>query len=139
MRKTYDQMKNRQYRSMRTNSIAYPYWENEARVVEDKQVKMLMLRIALLIIPCISLIWLLWHLWKHRSWSMKDLVKQLMEKMQDRWEERRRNHDSEREESEDQGDADTQEASGEEIDADQQESGDEMELCSVTSVDIFQS
>lgn len=68
------QMKNIKLRSMQTNGIAYPYWENVARVVEEQQMILLVVRMLLLVLPCICLIRWLYSMWKNRSWTMKDIV-----------------------------------------------------------------
>lgn len=79
-----ERMKERKLRSMRTNAIAYPYWENIARVVEEQQQSVLILRLLLLLCPCISLIVLLYHLWTHRTWRAKDLLHWIFKKIQER-------------------------------------------------------
>ena len=50
--------KERKYVDMRTNSITYPYWENEARFEEQRQIKVYRFCLVLLIIPVISLIYI---------------------------------------------------------------------------------
>lgn len=50
--------KERKYVDMRTNSITYPYWENEARFEEQRQIKVYRICLVLLIIPVISLIYI---------------------------------------------------------------------------------
>ena len=80
----YKKIKSRKFRSMRTNSIMYPHWENVARVVEDRQMTWLLVKLWLLVIPCISLIGLVYYLWKNRSWTMKDVVKGLIAKIRER-------------------------------------------------------
>lgn len=74
-------IKNLKLQSMRTNSIGYPYWENVARVIENQQIRYLVIRILLLIVPCISLICWLSYLWKHRSWTAKDILFGIIEKI----------------------------------------------------------
>lgn len=76
-------------RSIRANSIAYPYWENIARVREDEQIYYLIARIILLIFPVLTLVWWIHALWKHRTWRAKDIIHRLMEKLQDKMEEKR--------------------------------------------------
>lgn len=77
-------MKQLKFRSMRTNSVGYPYWENVARVIEEQQMVLLVIRIILLIVPCVSLVGLLYHWWTHRSWTIKDIVFWIVEKMHER-------------------------------------------------------
>ncbi|MBR1865199.1 MAG: ABC transporter permease [Lachnospiraceae bacterium] len=104
MMKLFGRMKEHRLRSMRTNTIAYPYWENVARVVEEQQQSVLILRLLLLVCPCISLIVLLYQLWIHRTWRAKDLVRRVFTKVRERrenaqWEQDRIDVDPEDEET----------------------------------------
>lgn len=85
----YKKIKILEFQSMRTNSIVYPYWENVARAVETEQIYYLIARIFVLIFPVFSLIWWIHHLWKQRKWRMKDIVRHIFEKLQNKVEERR--------------------------------------------------
>lgn len=76
-------------RGVRTNSVAYPFWENVAGVKEEEQIYYLIARLLLLVFPILSLVWMIWHLWKKRTWRMKTLVMRLIEKLQDKMEEKR--------------------------------------------------
>lgn len=49
--------KERKYIDMRTNAIIYPYWENEARFEELRQIKAYRFCLILLVIPVLSLIY----------------------------------------------------------------------------------
>lgn len=69
-----NQMKHMKLRIMQTNGIAYPYWENVARVVEEQQVVLLVARMLILLLPCISLLYWFCSMWKKRSWTTKDIV-----------------------------------------------------------------
>jgi hypothetical protein len=69
------------YKSMRTNSVEYPFWENIARVVEDRQLRLLIIRYVLLIFPIICVIVLLYRLWKSRTWTVKGLVLMLFDRI----------------------------------------------------------
>jgi hypothetical protein len=71
------------YKSMRTNSVEYPFWENIARVVEDSQLRLLIIRYVLLIFPILCLIVLLYRLWKKRTWTLKGLVLMLFDRIND--------------------------------------------------------
>ena len=53
----YKRNKERKYVDMRTNSITYPYWENEARFEEQRQIKVYGLCLILLVVPVLSLIY----------------------------------------------------------------------------------
>ena len=74
-------MKHLKLRSMRTNSVSYPYWENVARVNEEEQMVLLVIRIILLIVPFVSLVVLFYHLWTHKSWTVKGIVLWMIEKI----------------------------------------------------------
>lgn len=77
-------MKHLKLRSMRTNSVGYPYWENVARVIEEEQMVLLVIRIVLLIVPFVSLIVLLYHLWTQKSWTVKGVVLWVIEKIREK-------------------------------------------------------
>lgn len=62
------------YKSMRTNSVGYPFWENIARVITDWEIRMLFIRCLLLVFPLICAIVVLYRLWKHRTWTVGSLV-----------------------------------------------------------------
>lgn len=64
------------YRSMHTNGIQYPYWENVARVKEQEQYQYLCLIIILLFLPVVSVILLVYHLWTQKTWTIKGIAKQ---------------------------------------------------------------
>lgn len=76
-------------RSMRTSSIGYPYWENIARSVEDEGIIFLIFRILVLICPVVCLAGLLWHMWRHRSWSLKGLCVKGIDRIREKQEVRR--------------------------------------------------
>lgn len=80
-RSLISKIKTLKLQSMRTNSIGYPYWENIARVKESQQIRYFIIRILLLVFPCISLIFWLSYLWKHRSWTAKDILFGIIEKI----------------------------------------------------------
>lgn len=67
-------------RSMKTSTIVYPYWENEARAVENILAVILLFRIIFLLIPTVLLVILIVHLWRHKKWGKKE-VKDLLEKL----------------------------------------------------------
>lgn len=67
-------VKNLKFQSMRTNSIGYPYWENIARVIENQQIWYLLIRMFLLVFPCICLICWIHNLWKNKSWTAKGIL-----------------------------------------------------------------
>ena len=92
-------MKNMKFESMRTNHIAYPYWENIAKVIEGQQQRWLIFRILLLIFPFICLILWIYDLWKNKMWTTKDILMGIVDKIQEKMEEKRE-HESEEEEQE---------------------------------------
>lgn len=71
-------------RGVRTNSVSYPFWENVAGVKEEEQICYLIARLLLLVFPILSLVWLIWHFWKKRTWRMKTLLLGLFEKVQEK-------------------------------------------------------
>ena len=74
---------------MRASSIGYPYWENIARSVEDEEMILLIFRILVLICPVVCLAGLLWHMWRHRSWSLKGLCVKGIDRIREKQEVRR--------------------------------------------------
>lgn len=94
-------MKHLKMRSMRTNSVGYPYWENVARVIEEQQMVLLVIRMILLIVPSISLVSLFYHWWTHKSWTIKDVVIWLIEKIREKRELEEKESSFEEEELED--------------------------------------
>ena len=72
------------YRSMRTNSIGYPYWENIARVMADQQMRLLIIRYILLCFPIVSLLVWLYKLWKRRTWTVRGLLNLLFDRIRER-------------------------------------------------------
>lgn len=64
-------------RSMSEKAIIYPYWENVARGWEDILARLLVLRVILLLIPCVMLIVLAVRLWKRRTWNWHDVLEML--------------------------------------------------------------
>ncbi len=82
-------LKTLKFRSMRTNSIGYPYWENIARTAEEKQVVLLVIRVILLIFPCICLVLWLYGLWSRKTWTTKSIFMGIVEKIRVKQEEKR--------------------------------------------------
>lgn len=76
-------------RSMRASSIGYPYWENITRSVEDEEMILLIFRILVLICPVVCLVGLLWHLWRHRKWTVKGLCGKGVDRIREKQEARR--------------------------------------------------
>lgn len=72
------------FRTMRTSSVGYPYWENVARVQDDTQMRLLLVRIILLIFPILSGIWFVYGLWKMKTWTIKGLLLEEIDKAKER-------------------------------------------------------
>lgn len=68
-------------RSMSLGGIVYPYWENIARGYEDILVLILLVKILLLIVPVIFLITVIIYFWKKKTWTMKDGVTWIQDKI----------------------------------------------------------
>lgn len=77
-------------RSMRTSAVGYPFWENIARWVEEKEMAYLVFRGLVLIFPILCLIKGIWSLWKNRKWRWKDLFLNTLETIREK---RERAHD----------------------------------------------
>ena len=76
-----------EYIDMKTNEIVYPYWENIARYEETKQRNSLTIILILLIIPILSLIYLIAFLYMNRGVALipfKALYRKLDEKSEAR-------------------------------------------------------
>lgn len=141
-------MKHLKLRSMRTNSVSYPYWENVARVIEEEQMVLLVIRIVLLIVPFVSLIALLYHLWTHKSWTVKGIVLCAIEKIREKRELQQEDAGFEEDEVEDDDYADEnnqglyeemEEIVGDDEEEDtEQENFDEQDLIVVTTENIFE-
>ncbi len=141
---------NRKYQMMHPAFIGYPFWENLARLEEQQQQNILILRLLLLICPFVCLVLWLYKLWHNRKWTVKGLVlktyDRILERQAQRAEERRAAKEAEEAEvvSEEAENAETDEieaVSEEEIveteATTESEPEDEAALQSVTSEDIF--
>jgi hypothetical protein len=72
-------------RSMRTKAVFFPYWENAARLVEERAALLTLLMFLLPILPAVTLAVIAFRLWKGRRWRMSD-IKELYERKRDeRW------------------------------------------------------
>jgi hypothetical protein len=71
-------------RSMSDSGIIYPYWENLARGYEDIFGLTLLVKIILLILPCILVLALIIYLWKKKTWTAGTAMAKLSEKIYDR-------------------------------------------------------
>lgn len=124
--------RNRKYQVMRPNAVGYPFWENLAKVEEQRQQSLLILRILLLICPFICLILWLYGLWNRRTWTVKGLILQAYDRIQEyqaEKAERQRQEEELLDNMVENSDADS------EPEEDSEESEDKLQ--SVTSEDIF--
>lgn len=72
------------YKSMRTNSVGYPFWENIARVIVDRQIRLLIIRYILLLFPAICLVVWLYRLWNSRTWTTGSLIISAFEQIREK-------------------------------------------------------
>lgn len=68
-------------RSVVDNSVFYPFWENAARITEDKSALILVFQLIGLIIPVITVVWLFVKFIKNRQ----RLTKKLTESASEKW------------------------------------------------------
>ena len=62
-------------RGITEQPIAYPYWENAARLAENRLAIRLIPEAILLAIPILSLLILLWYLNRRRTWGLRSIRK----------------------------------------------------------------
>lgn len=152
--KLLEGLKNRKLQVMRPNSVGYPVWENLARVEVQRQQNLLVLRLLLLVCPFVCLVLWLYGLWRRRTWTLKsicgDVIERIREKQEERAEEEQRRlalleAESQEEYEESEENLESEEDDLEENDPEEDDSGEEEEasdmeeeLQSVTSEDIFQ-
>ncbi len=72
--------KERKYVDMRTNAIVYPYWENEARFEEQRQIKKYRFCLILLIVPVLSIIYVVLCIKKKTDVLWNQLMKKIRPK-----------------------------------------------------------
>lgn len=132
----WEGFRNRKFQVMRPNAVSYPFWENLARVEEQRQQNFLILRILLLICPFICFILWIYGLWNRRTWTVKGLIVQSFDRIQEyqaRKAEERRQQEEEL--------LETMAEDSDETSMLDEESAEETdpieELHSVTSEDIF--
>lgn len=74
---------NRSTRSMVTEPVCYPYWENVARAHEDSMATLTVSRLFCLLVVLVIVIGFLVALYRNRTWH-KDDVRRLLERLRDR-------------------------------------------------------
>ena len=57
--------------------------------MEDEEIILLIFRILVLICPVVCLVGLLWHLWRHRKWTLKGIMGKGMDRIREKREVRR--------------------------------------------------
>ena len=67
-------------RSMQTQAIIYPYWENIARAVENQIAVLFLFRVFFLLIPIVLIVIQVVILWKHRKWNKNDVKEWLTDR-----------------------------------------------------------
>lgn len=60
-------------RSMSSNGIIYPYWENIARAKEDISAALYLIQMITFVIVVVLAVWYIWNRYKNRTWNMKTL------------------------------------------------------------------
>ncbi|MGM9522219.1 MAG: ABC transporter permease [Oscillospiraceae bacterium] len=77
-------------RSIRNSAVAYPYWENAARLVEDVLALVLLFAVLFAIMPAVTAIVVLWQLARHGTRKLKRWVPEYLERRSEERYERRR-------------------------------------------------
>ncbi len=80
-------------RSMWKKPIFYPYWENTARGYEDILALLLFFKLICISILVLSLVAVIIHLYRHKTWTVRGVVQILLDKKYE-WEcKRRKNYE----------------------------------------------
>lgn len=79
----------RKYEMMRTNSVVYPFWENLARREEHTQQMLLILRLLLLVCPVLCVIIWIYDAWSHKTWTVKSIINNQIDRMREKQEQKR--------------------------------------------------
>lgn len=69
-------------RSMRQSAVIYPYWENAARVVEDRLAVVLAAAVLLAVFPAAVVVLMLWALGQRLAELVKGLVRKLADRIE---------------------------------------------------------
>jgi len=77
----YDVLTNFSARSVRANTIVYPYWENASRIAENKLAVKLIFLFILVLVPVLSLIYLFGWLLYHTKGKGKVIVEFVSDRM----------------------------------------------------------
>ncbi|MBP5282752.1 MAG: ABC transporter permease [Lachnospiraceae bacterium] len=76
-------------RSMRTNDIIYPYWENIAKAYEDILALLTVFMLLFFAVPVLTIIIYLIYRWKHKKWTFSSVFESVMGRFE-RWKEKLR-------------------------------------------------
>lgn len=90
-------------RSMSSNGIIYPYWENVARATEDITAALYLVQMITFVIFVVLTLWYIWHRYKNRTWGFKTLggkCENLMEKIRKKKQQIKEKKDADRPEKE---------------------------------------
>ena len=71
-------------RSVSDNAVVYPYWENAARITEDKSALLLIMQIIGLVLPCLTTVYLIAKLYRRRKilcQKASDAIKRILHKL----------------------------------------------------------
>lgn len=64
-------------RSMSSNGIIYPYWENLARAKEDICAVLYLVQVLTFVVTAVLTLWYIWYRYKKREWNLKMLWERL--------------------------------------------------------------
>ncbi|MGI5899375.1 MAG: ABC transporter permease [Christensenellales bacterium] len=93
-------------RSMRTKAVFFPYWENAARLVEERAALLTLLMFLLPVLPAVTLAVIIARLWKGRRWRARDIKDFYERKRDERWIRQRAKADAHRRAQEKKADED---------------------------------
>ncbi len=123
------------YKSMKTNSIGYPFWENIARVIVDRQICLLIIRYMLLLFPVICMVVWLYRLWKSRTFTVGGLIVAAFDGIQEKQAQHAQKKREKQEVSEKAGDEDLSE---QDVDVYEGENAEDLRIADETA-QFFQS
>ena len=72
-------------RSMRTKAVFFPYWENAARLVEDRVALLVLMMFILPVFPLVTLCVIGTRLWNRRKWRITDIKDYYERKRDEKW------------------------------------------------------
>lgn len=72
------------YRSMQTKQIVYPFWENVARVAEDRNSLLVLLELPLILYLILLVLGSIIYYYRHKNWTIGSLIHGIGDKIYDR-------------------------------------------------------